>query len=424
MDNNNIPNGIREIAKIAKNVISTALKPFLIILLIISILIIIIAGGVYSILFNDSEYKEGDWSSTPYASSQYTGNVSINSDGSINTTMTAQELWDKMLENDSRVDEYLDTPEELVKLMNAELITKYPDTRPNPDEEIDWDTFNENIDSNKVQGIIKFGRAQTDGTKIRMTFADSETFYGWIDSYNATGDQSAWNDAMTHFTIEENKTISNTSTAEPITEDETEKENNNSNTDENTQIEPKSYSVVVATWNESETTVTSNDPSISNSSSATHTMTTQQINYQEYISGFTMPFDYLWIFLVLGQQKDLVLELADLVYNSEIEITIYDNLTTTTETTTHNYTVTQTITEGNVIREDEISYYKTEKIITNANTLNISLSIADVWFAKYTQEYTYERTEESTGEPITIGERNHKNDIYCTLKVYFVSSKN
>lgn len=58
--------------------------------------------------------------------------------------------------NNSRVDEYLDGPEDLLKLMNAEIITNYPDTRANPDEEIDWDTLNKNIDSNEVQGIIKF----------------------------------------------------------------------------------------------------------------------------------------------------------------------------------------------------------------------------------------------------------------------------
>ena len=40
-----------------------------------------------------------------------------------------------------------------------------------------------------------------------------------------------------------------------------------------------------------------------------------------------MPFDLLWAFLVVGEEKNFVMELADLVYNSEIEITVYDNLT-------------------------------------------------------------------------------------------------
>lgn len=62
----------------------------------------------------------------------------------------------RISKNDSRVIEYLEGPEDLLKLMNAELITNYPDTRENPDEEIDWETLNKNVDSNEVQGIIKF----------------------------------------------------------------------------------------------------------------------------------------------------------------------------------------------------------------------------------------------------------------------------
>ena len=59
-------------------------------------------------------------------------------------------------------------------------------------------------------------------------------------------------------------------------------------------------------------------------------MTTQSIDYQRMVSGYTMPFDYLWAFLVIGRERDFALDVADLVYDSEIEITIHDNYTKTT----------------------------------------------------------------------------------------------
>ena len=151
-------------------------KMVLPIVLIILIAVIIVSGLVYELTRQDGSYKEGDMSNVPYASTKYTADVTIDENGKITTSMTAQELWDEMIKNNSRVDEYLDGPEDLLKLMNAEIITNYPDTRANPDEEIDWDTLNKNIDSNEVQGIIKFKRAKDDGSTVTMTYVDSQTF--------------------------------------------------------------------------------------------------------------------------------------------------------------------------------------------------------------------------------------------------------
>lgn len=164
------------------------------------LLLMILAGAVYHIIIDDSKYKEGDWSSTPYAASEYVnGAVIDNNTRTIKTQMTAQELWDKMQKAGSDVKSYLKNPEELAKLMKAEMITQYPDLRENPDKDMDWEEVIKQEDS--VQGIIKFKRAVDGGDKLTMSYVDENTFQGYIDEFNRTGSQTAWQNAITHFTV-------------------------------------------------------------------------------------------------------------------------------------------------------------------------------------------------------------------------------
>lgn len=186
---------IKRAGKVVFRTITTLCFP---ILVIVCILLLLVSAFVYFITVDDGTYKEDDWSSTPYAASTYVNGATINSDGTISNSMTPQELWDKMIENGSSVADYLDTPEELAKLMKAEMVTQYPDTRPNPDEEIDWESV---INGDSIQGIIKFKRADTDGNKSTMTYVDPATFQGYIDEYNSTGSESAKQAALSHFTL-------------------------------------------------------------------------------------------------------------------------------------------------------------------------------------------------------------------------------
>ena len=182
------------------------------------------------------------------------------------------------------------------------------------------------------------------------------------------------------------------------------------NNNESTTTQQKSYSVVVGSPKSERKIVTSNDPSVSKSDNIAYMMTTQKIDYLRLMSGYTMPFDYLWALLVMGRQKDFVLELADLVYDSQIEITIYDNLTKITESITHNYVKMETIKDPNTGQETEIqhNYHKTDTTITETNTLSIILSKADVWIADYSQEYIYQVPEKQTEGPISIEEDTTK----------------
>ena len=195
--------------KIVKTIGKTITKAVLPIVLIIFIAVVIVSGLIYELTKQDASYKEGDMSNTPFAVTKYTSDVTIDKDGNITTSMTAKELWEEMIKNHGRVDEYLDGPEDLLKLMNAEIVTNFPDTRKNPDEEIDWDSLNKDIESNKAQGIIKFKRAKSDGSISTMTYVDPETFYKWVESYNQTQDKPIKQKIINCITIEEINSNSN-----------------------------------------------------------------------------------------------------------------------------------------------------------------------------------------------------------------------
>ncbi len=191
----------------SKSVLKKTLKRILPIIIIPIIFIIIVSAISYFLTVDDGIYKEGDMSSTPYAASTYINDVTVDKDGTIKSGKTAQELWDEMIKNGSRVDRYLSNPRELARLMKAEIVTQYPDTRKNPDEPIDWDEIIKNED--QLQGIVKLKRAsngQTADTATTMTYVDPATFQGYIEEYNNSGSEEAKQNALKHFTLKKSST--------------------------------------------------------------------------------------------------------------------------------------------------------------------------------------------------------------------------
>lgn len=160
----------------------------------------------------------------------------------------------------------------------------------------------------------------------------------------------------------------------------------------------------VATWSESTDRVETDDPQVQAYDTTTYNMRATNINYQSLVSKFTMPFDYLWAYLVTCNSKDFVMALADLVYASEMEITVYDNLTidTNVTTTTREDTITTTSTDpetGEEVETTETVTYTTKRTtIDKTNTINTVLTKANVWYVNYSQQYTYvSPTSESSG---------------------------
>lgn len=189
------------------------------------------------------------------------------------------------------------------------------------------------------------------------------------------------------------------------------------------------YSAVVATWSETDTYIQTNDPNVQSKYgigdsqslvNQTFKMTTKPINYQEMVSQYKMPFDLLWAFLVVGEEKNFVMELADLVYNSEVEITVYDNLTVNEDVDDWSYKnrtkavvsvtmnglyndMTKYYTQQSTINGhiddpygDDIQYNTKKTSIKKNNTINAVLTKANTWIVDYTNDYTYSAASSGT----------------------------
>lgn len=171
----------------------------------------------------------------------------------------------------------------------------------------------------------------------------------------------------------------------------------------------------VATWNERTEKIESDDPSVAEKNETIYQMTTTKIDYQKLVSGYKMPFDYLWALLVIGQEKEFVFDLADLVYNSQIEITVHDNLTENTTVTEDTYESTETYTNKDGIEVSRpVTYTTIYTVITKTNVLDIKLTRANVWIVDYKQEFTYTASSESNryiSSPPQIIEKTDKQAI-------------
>ena len=153
-----------------------------------------------------------------------------------------------------------------------------------------------------------------------------------------------------------------------------------------------------------------------------YTYSPYKVNYKSVISKYTMPFNYLWAFLVCGRDQQFISDFADLVLNSSIEISIYDNLVEiqdeTIEAYNNNYmestrTWKRTLVNGSVSGEEtmgdwtepevkstthnfDINYTKTYN-----NTIVIAATNIDIWYMKYAANYTYEVIDDGETKEIT-----------------------
>ena len=197
------------------------------------------------------------------------------------------------------------------------------------------------------------------------------------------------------------------------------------------------YVVKVATWKETATSFETNIPGEAPYSYVQYEMTEQSINYYDMVKAYTMPFNYLWDLLVLSEDRDFVLGLADLVYNSEIVVTVNDNLTTTQDITVHTCTdhkeissyLTAVLEDGKQYSDsasnvENINYSSTKTVITQTNTLECALTKANVWIVDYSKNYKYEKGQaSSSGSTTDLGngeaeiEKNHSDPFGLASKV-------
>ena len=184
---------MEDVKEIIKSLIKKLNKTTLIVVLIVAL----IAGATYVIIH---------WVSSTVNKSinPYRNSVSVSENGEVSTSKTAKELWDDMIAKGYEVNKYLDNPEELAKLLKAELITQLPDTRENVEEEIDWEALK---DGDDIQGIIKFKRHDGNGNTSYLTYATPSVFQEQIEIYQKSTDETTRENAkqfaLTHFTLKQ-----------------------------------------------------------------------------------------------------------------------------------------------------------------------------------------------------------------------------
>lgn len=315
---------------------------------------------------------------------------------SLNELTEAEILWCM----DDVYSDYLKKPEELEKLLNAEIITQYPKM---------GDGATDANGKKKLDGIIQFERHQQNGSSKMLKFIKAETF----NSYVSNGDDKA----LDYFTLDE---------------------------EQNAVIAYKNTTTETLESNDSKMVLSDYAPDLSESDKGsdgnykktTVSIGTEKINYKNATQKYVMPFKYLWSLLVIGRDRAFVSELADLVENSKITISIYDNVTTTTDTDVFTYKkqnrtdtyveVTPSTTYGvkNVptkgywwpddkatssvgikkdpdVETEDTDYKITHTVVNKINRVEFALTKADVWIVDYSQEYTYQEAQVTSNESNT-----------------------
>lgn len=264
--------------------------------------------------------------------------------------------------------------EEYIKaFVTAEYITQYPDLRSA--DKIGTPTAN-----GEIQGCIQIHRALSDGSTKILSYVEKSIFDSYISSNNIK--------AAEHFTLD------------------------------------NAGNIVIAGWTRVTTNVTSNVPNVENiTNNIEYTLTTNSINYKSLVEPYTMPFDLLWTFTVMGNDADFAYNVAQLALNSKIVFTVQDNISTiitdnieeydrqekiekeaeitvtidntpapepapeetTEEVTTEPTPQIDTYTKNVKIEAENpaISYKTQTTIKTETCTTNIDLTEADTWVVKY-----------------------------------------
>ena len=138
------------------------------------------------------------------------------------------------------------------------------------------------------------------------------------------------------------------------------------------------------------------------------------VNMATVMEKYTMPYDYLMMFNIYGEDVKFCMDLADLAIDSEYIVAIQDNAVTT-ETSTEQ-TVVYTYEEA-VIDEDEHptgetiqrrveEHYGPYVKLTETDTQKVELTYADSWAVKVHNEVTYrdETTAERDDSPLTTND--------------------
>lgn len=175
------------------------------------------------------------------------------------------------------------------------------------------------------------------------------------------------------------------------------------------------YQAVVATFKEIDKTVGYGGPDIHEAADTMgvslddqdiYRISTTTVNYEELVQPYVLPFSFLCDLLITGQSKGFIMDLAKLAYKSDLEVSIYDNVTTVTDVDKWTYSkVTDAKISGNVECDgftetvdhqhlfengDPISEengFVDRMVVTATDTISYALTRANTWIVDYKQGY-------------------------------------
>lgn len=176
------------------------MRPYLIVGVIIILVLGLLAGLFHFFTNRNGIENPDDKKNGPAAARNLINNTNIGENGNIELGETIQETWDKLKKQGNAITTYLNSAQELAKLITAASALDYPDTRENPDAPIDWNDID--INSKDVQGIVKFKRALSDGNTITMKYVSPSKFNKLVNNYLSSGSEKDRNEALKYFTVE------------------------------------------------------------------------------------------------------------------------------------------------------------------------------------------------------------------------------
>lgn len=440
---------VDETGKKFKNSINKVLfllpKLSILIFIISLIAIVVLFGGAY--IVDEDDFKTGSNSSSSYTSkasyNPQNGKVSVSSKDFVNNkllelgysqskidSMTDEEKLNILGINGTNIDDYssidllwetegvyskiLDSKETLEYLVNAEIITQYPD-------------FGE-VGKDSINGIIKFNRVDDEGQTINLKYVSEETFKNYLKQYKNNRTDENKKNLISIFSLSEKGIIK-------IACIEREKVEIETNDTEITLEEIQKEYGENDKYNIKKSSDGKYYASIEN-------IKEQEINYDNFISKYTMPFSYLWALTITVDDKgEFAKELAKFCYESDIVITINDSISTNYEENEIKYKKqTQTVTDAKIgiSPEKDVKYesspieawkeetpagecseflvkYKKTKV---TNSLVTGLTKADTWVTNF--EASYNKIVQNVDKPmegtsIDI-EANGKYNTYETIE--------
>ena len=186
---------------------------------------------------------------------------------------------------------------------------------------------NQNSSNISVNNMIRY----------QMTYTDEETFNEMVENYKKTGNKEVYK----YFTLNEDKQFViayGKTIVREITTNDPEKTLEVINEEEQMSY----YEVSV-------------NADYKHYKSIEYLIYTDERDYKTLVKQYSMPFDLLWAFLVQTKDYELTKEIADLAYQTEISIGIFDNETTVISSDTQAYNKVLKYTENTELKFPKLS---------------------------------------------------------------------